>query len=266
MGVMLRRMLTTERTRLVVLAAAMVVWFLLMMVVYNEAGLELFRGQAFDNALGKGFDLRQFASADNVLAQLVGLAYTHPLFLVMMSSVVVALGARSCAGELDAGTLELTLSRPLSRSRYLLTYWLFIVAATAVLLAISALAALGFASLLDVPGTLHAQRIGLTALNAWLMFSGFGSLVTLVSTLLHSRSSALFGGVAMVVAMYFLTFFARVWEPMEPFGRLSLFDYFPANDVMLGNGIEPTDAAALVSVSVVAIALAIWRFEHRDLV
>lgn len=265
MTVMLRRMLITERVRLLVLCGAITLWFLLMMLVYRETGPKLFQ-QASDTAMARGFNLRNFIDGDRVLAQLVGMAYTHPLFLVMMSTVVVALAARSCAGELEAGTIELTLARPIARRRYLLSYALFIALAAALLLAVSVIAANLFASALDVPGDMRATRVLVTGANALLLFLAIAGITMLASTLASSRGRALSAGIGMVVGMYFLTFFARAWEPLEPVGVLSLFHYFPATDVMLGYGVATRDIVVLGLVWVLATAAAVVRFERRDLV
>lgn len=265
MAALMQRFMRTERLRVLVLSIGVALWMLMLMVVYREVGSDIL-GPELDNAIGQAFDIRRVVDPDLVLGQLLGMAYTHPMFLIIISAIVVTLGVRSCAGELEAGTLELTLARPVSRRRYLLSYMLFLNLATLLLIVVAAAAAWAFSGALDVLGSVHADRLSQVSLNAFLMFSGFGAICTLLSTLVSSRSAATFSSVGVIVAMYFLTLFSRVWEPVEPLGQLSLFTYLDATPIMFGEGLDMPNVAVLAAVVIVANAIALLRFERRDLV
>ncbi len=49
------------------------------------------------------------------LAGYLSLGYTHPLYLVLAGAAVISFVARSLAGEMDRGTIQIALSRPISR-------------------------------------------------------------------------------------------------------------------------------------------------------
>ena len=63
--------------------------------------------------------LRQFADfggGDVIsLTGSIALAFTHPFTLLLLGIVAVVFPALAIAGERDRGTLEVTLSRPISR-------------------------------------------------------------------------------------------------------------------------------------------------------
>ena len=58
----------------------------------------------------------------DALAAWVTVGQEHPLFLGASTLFLVGGGVRAIAGELEGGTLELVLARPVSRVRYLLSW------------------------------------------------------------------------------------------------------------------------------------------------
>lgn len=261
----LRRMARTERSRVLLISVAMTVWMFLLVVVYEQIGADAFKGTQDAGAISRGFDIRDFIDPDRVFANLIGLAMTHPLFLAIAGTIAIGLGARSCAGELQAGTLELTLSRRLSRTRFLVSYALFIALALALLMAIAAVVVLAAQSLLDTSGRIGVAAMLQAAAHGWLLFCSLAALAMLISTWSRSRSAAFTGSLAMLVAAYFLEFFSRLWTDIEALGRLSPFHYFLPTDTLLGEGVARGDALVLAATTAVALGAAIIRFERRDL-
>ena len=49
------------------------------------------------------------------LAGYLSLGFTYPLYLVLAGAAVIGFAARSLAGEMDRGTIQIALSRPISR-------------------------------------------------------------------------------------------------------------------------------------------------------
>jgi ABC-2 type transport system permease protein len=261
----MRRLAITERNRFLMIAAAVSLFMLMMVVVYDQIGTSSFKGMENVDSIAKGFDIRAFTSPHSVFANLIGIAIIHPLFLAMIGSIAIALGARSCAGELHDGTIELTLARPLSRRRYLVSYLAFNATAVAALLAAAFVTVPLVAIAIDSSGRLSASELFNTGVEAWIFFVCFATIATLISTVVRSRSAATTASIAVLVGTYFLEFFAKLWSPMEPFGYLSPFHYFIPTDTLLGQGIQWTDVAVLATISVVASALAVELFQRGDL-
>ena len=65
------------------------------------------------------------------------------------------------------------------------------------------------------------------------------------------------------VVGFLLDTFLAVVEVLEPARFISVFYYFNNNDVIL-NGINVAHLLTLVGISVVVVAVAVWRFEQRD--
>ena len=86
------------------------------------------------------------------LAAWVSLGQVHPLFLLACGLFAIGLGVRSVAGELEAGTLELTLVRPLRRSTYLAAHVALLVPGALAITGAYALGAVVADRAFDPPG------------------------------------------------------------------------------------------------------------------
>ena len=62
---------------------------------------------------------------------------------------------------------------------------------------------------------------------------------------------------------FLLDTFLSVVEALEPARFISVFYYFNSNDVIL-NGINAAHLLALIGITGVAVAAAVWQFGRRD--
>lgn len=268
MVVTLRRLLRTERTKLVVLSAAMAAWFALMMLIVRNAAEDVtVKTQFAGSAFTRGFGLTDLISPDAIIAQLTGVSFNHPIVLALVGAVTIAPGARACQGELERGTLDMTLARPVSRAAYLLGYVAYVLIAVTVLMVVAWAAILGFDRLLAVPGELQVGRVSVMCLNAGLVFATFAGIALLISVLLGRRGNAVFVTIGVLVVMYALTFAERAWsaELLERLGPLSIFHWFDPGNTLMGVPVYTSDLVVPAAVFAAGVAGALWWFERRDL-
>ncbi len=215
----------------------------------------------------KGFGLGPLINPDSALAQLIGLSFNHPIVMALIGSVTIALGAKACQGELLSGTLEVTLSKAVSRTHHLLSYviTMAILAIGLMLVAFAAICSLD--SLFHVPGHLDRWRALLMCLDAALVFYTFGAIALLVSVLLGRRGNALFVTMGILVVMFALTFAERAWDNsvVKLLGKLSVFHWLDPANILLGGSVSIAQILVPLLISITAILLARWRFEKRDL-
>jgi ABC-type transport system involved in multi-copper enzyme maturation permease subunit len=267
MLVTLSRLLRTERTRLLVLSGTLLLWFLLIMLVVRSNSSGLANADLFGSSLGKGFGIGALVTPTDVLTQLLGVSFNHPIVIAILGAASIALGARSCQGELERGTLDVTLAHAISRRRYLLGYVTMIALAIAWLMAVSWLAMVGFARLLDVPGTLDPGRAALACANGAAVFFAFGAIAVLVSVLLGRRGNAMFVTVGILVVMYAIAFIDRIWNTaaMDLLAPLSLFHWFDPGPTLAGATPSVADFLVPLGAALACVVVALWRFERRDL-
>lgn len=264
----LRRLTLEGRVRYAVIGVAMAAWFMLMLVVTRGAAADITaKAEIFDSALTRGFGLGALVNADAILVQMIGVSFNHPIVLALIGAVTVAPGARACQGELRDGTLDMTLARSISRTRYLLSYVVLITVVTAILMCIAFVAIVGSHRLFDVPGQLDVGRAALMCCNAFVVFLTFGAIALLVSVLLGRRGNATFATVGVLAVMFAITFAERAWsaELLDLLAPISVFHWLDPAATLTGVDLRPSQLLVPIAISVACVAVALWRFERRDL-
>jgi ABC-2 type transport system permease protein len=167
------------------------------------------------------------------------------------------------AADADRGFLEVPLSAPVARARYLL------IAIGGQLLALALLAASAVAGILVVGllvgaefDAVHFTLAGAAAFCFAAAIVGPTSLVA-VLTLNRGLTGASLAGV--LVVMYLLEVIAKIQPDLGWLGRLSLMHYFNTTPIVDAGSWPLADAAVLSGVAVLGWAGAVWLFRRRDL-
>jgi ABC-2 type transport system permease protein len=205
---------------------------------------------------GLGGDLANLASPANYLA----MRYFSYLPLVV-GVVVVLAGSGLLVADEEAGTLDLVLAHPVSRTSLFVGRWLAFVLVTLGILLLAwlgLLAPLGRSALPVGRAELARPFVSLLAV---LLF--FGNLALLLSLVLPSRRLAAATAGLALVASFFLTMLARMDQSLEPPARLSPLSYYQSGDAL--HGLNGRWLAGLLAAALLFAALAWWRFERRDI-
>ncbi len=189
--------------------------------------------------------------------------YQHPLSLIAAIAMVTVM-ATIPAHERETGLVDLILSRPLTRSRYLTGHVLLVfVAAMLPPLALLAGGALGLA-VTEAPETVVWSRYIPSAGSLALLLLAIGAYVLLFSTGAKRRGTAVAQAVGITLVFYWLDFMGDYWDLLETARYLSPFYYFdPA--VAANSGLPSRDLAVLLSVSALGTAGALLNFRKQDL-
>lgn len=188
----------------------------------------------------------------------------HPVVLALQTAGALMVAGGAVAAELERGSLELVLSRPVGRGSFLRAK------AAAALATVTSvhLGALGGAFLARafVEGVdgIPVARILLVLAASWLLFAAFAMIAMLISARSSLRGRAVGATVGIVVASFFLNFMALLFDEIRGLRFASPFHYFRPADLLSG---EPFagDLAVLAAVAVGCALLAGRRFARRDL-
>jgi|TARA_B100001964_G_scaffold244699_1_gene327334 ABC-2 type transport system permease protein len=171
-------------------------------------------------------------------------------------------GAGTIAGEEESHSLDQLLANPVSRKQVLLQK------AGALL---TGLFALSIALWIGIIGGSKIAGFGLSLIGTTqAIFSLYVLGITLGLVALAIGAStgkkSLAGGFAASVAIigFLLDTFLSVVDALDPLRFISVFYYFNGNDVII-NGINPVHCIAMVCTAAIALVIAIWQFEKRDL-
>jgi ABC-2 type transport system permease protein len=201
---------------------------------------------------------------------LIMAAWNHPFILILISAWSIARASGAVAAEVERGTLDLILSRPISRWAYLAAHVVVAIVGLAILgLALMAGAAIAvrYNVLRETPsaGILLRPAINLAALG--LPIYGYTLLASAVDHVRRRPASVgsvltLAGFIAWFIAVY-PVFHEMWWRPWLE--RISIFKaYNPVELVTTGETLG-SSLALLGGIGAAGIALAFVAFAVRDL-
>jgi ABC-2 type transport system permease protein len=259
---LLRRTWRAQRSRVALVCLALAVWAFLMPVIYATFGRQL--ASLLDTGIIPAPFLRLLGADPFSLKGAVALGWVHPIGIGMFVLFPVGLGAMAIAGERQRGTLEVLLSRPLSR-RVLFTTHLLTLLLIAILTTLAALAGtVAGAAAYGVAGELDAGALGFLAVNTVALLTALAA-ISLAASASFDRLAAPVGiGIAVLLLGYVLEILGTLWPDAAFLQPLSPFHYLSPLEV-LGGRAHPTDIVALAGVAVIATAYGLWRFPRRDL-
>lgn len=191
-------------------------------------------------------------------------AMTHPVSLALLTGAAMAVAAGAVATEVERGTVDLVLSRPVGRHRFLLgKAGAAVLAVTGVEAGAAAGAVVGWATIEEM-GSLRLRQVLEPFALSWLLFVGLAMVALLVSSRTSLRSRAIGVSVGLVVGWFFANFISLLIDEIWWLGHASPFRYFRAADV-IAEGAQPLDVAVLGGLAVTALAAAAVGFSRRDL-
>ena len=170
-------------------------------------------------------------------------------------------GSGSIAGEEAAGTMDLLLANPITRTRVVLEKFGAMLAGGMVLGFATVFGLVVGALIVDMDITM--SRLSEATLVSLLVGYLFGGLALLLGCWTGRRSLSIGVSVGVGVATYLLNGFAVIISWLEPYRFLSPFHYATSNDP-LSNGLDLTDTLVLVAVAAVLLIGAVFTFERRD--
>jgi len=259
---LLRHTFRSQRIRLLAVSAGLFGWGLLGPIIYAEFGSTL-KGLFESGLFPESF--ANFGGGDVFsLAGSIALGFIHPIALILVSVFAVGFATTAIAGERQRGTLEVLLSRPLSRRAVYLTH----LAAALVLIAVAVTALLAGAlvasTMVGVIGEIDLADVPLAWLNAMFMYGSFATIGLAASVSFDRLGPALGVTLGILLVSYFLEILGSLWPDAAFLQPYSLFHYLQTRDILTGAA-DPFAFALLGGVAIVAIAWALVVFPRRDL-
>jgi ABC-2 type transport system permease protein len=251
-----------NRTRVLIVAVALAIWGTLLPIIYDSFG------STFKDILDSGAFPPQFAQFGGgdifSLPGSVAIGFIHPIAVGVNLVIAVGFATAAIAGERQRGTLEVLLSRPISRGVLYAT------------LAVSGALFVGIATFGSIMGSLiGASLTGRTAelgvgqlpllwLNGALLYWAIGSIALFASASSDRLSQALAPTLAFVVISYFLDVLGSLWPDAKGLQPYSIFYYLDPKAILAGLPVA-RDLVVLSAVTVVAVVAALLVFPRRDL-
>ncbi|XOU94821.1 MAG: ABC transporter permease [Candidatus Kerfeldbacteria bacterium] len=208
---------------------------------------------------GLGADAVSMTTIEGLLAS-KQYSLIWPLLAILL---VAGFAGATIAGEIERGVFELTLSRPISRTKILMARYLAGLVMIFVFTFLSIYSIIPLAGMYDIE--LQLSNIFKLSILAFLFGWAVLSMSLFFSTLFSekARTFALIGGLMM--GMYILNTVALVSEKFEVIRYTSFFHYFDTVGSLINNTIGQTSIIVFVICIVVFTSLSIYFFNKRDI-
>ncbi|MFO7531523.1 MAG: ABC transporter permease subunit [Candidatus Limnocylindrales bacterium] len=259
---LLRHTIAANALRLLVIAGGLVLMGILMPVMYAAFGQEV---GAFVESVPLLSRFSSFGGGDLFSLQgTIAMGFSHPFTLLLLGVIAVVFPALAIAGERDKGTLEVTLSRPISRRGLYATLFLAGVGFLALLVAVMILTTGVTLALVGFGGEVSVGQLAQLWFADVLLFVAIMALAFAVS-IESDRAGPAIGLPAVFVLLNYLAFaIGSIWPDMRWLHDYSIFNLLKARPILDG-GVAVSDLLVMLSFAAIFVAIAWYRFPRRDL-
>jgi ABC-2 type transport system permease protein len=262
MGTLLRRTFAANRVRLVGCTIAMLVWGAVLPLVYASFGRQ-YGSFIRNNPLLEQFS--QFGGGDLFsLAGAVALGFIHPFAIAVIGVIAIGVPILSIVAERQRGTLEVLLSRPVSRHSLIVVVLIVGLVALALLLAAQLASSVLGALVAGVGDELDVDRLPLVWGMGLLLFGTFLAIALAASVSFDRTMPALGVTLLILLVSYLFEVISSLWQDMRVLGDLSLFHYVRTKELLEGQ-LRLTDVLVIGGVGLVALVWAWVVFTRRDI-
>jgi ABC-2 type transport system permease protein len=199
------------------------------------------------------------------LAGYLALGFTHPIYYLLSLATVTWFAGRGLAGEMERGTIQLPLARPVSRPGLYLSRVLGVLAVTLAVAVVGPLGMIAGTLLADPDGAVDYRNFIPSALASALLLWAVGGVALLCSAAAERMGQAVGWVIAALVVSYVIDYFAAIWSALEPLEPLSIFDYHDPGLALSAATIPPTNIVVLGLVGLSGAIAGLVVFTRRDL-
>jgi ABC-type transport system involved in multi-copper enzyme maturation permease subunit len=199
------------------------------------------------------------------LAGYLSLGYTHPVYLILTSTTVVWFASRVLAGEMERGSIQFALSRPVSR---VALYGSSVAAVLVVISAVSVVGPIGMLAGIELArpmGIFHRENLVVAGAATWLLIWAVAGITLFWSSLSSTMSRSIGLAIAVLVISYVIDYFAALWDALKPLQPFSIFAYYKPSSALASGEISLQNIVVLGLVGAIGAAAGLVIFVRRDL-
>ena len=195
----------------------------------------------------------------------LALGFTHPVYHLLVSALVIWIAARGLAGEMESGQVQVSLARSVSRPQFYLARVLTVVLIS---LWVAIVAVMG-----NIVGILVSQPDG--GMNNWhfvaqggtsmLLALTIGGVALLASARADRMGQAVGWASTFLIISYVIDYFATLWSFLDPLQPFSIFHYYDPPTALAHGTIPIANVIVLGSLSVLCAVAGMIVFKRRDL-
>lgn len=183
-----------------------------------------------------------------------------PLITIFL---MAGLASHNIAKDIEQGTVEILLSRPISRLKIFFSRYFAAMSVLLVFTLLSTLSVAPLAALFKIDYQFNNYL--LTALIGFLFGWAFFSVAMMFSAFFSekSRVAMSLGGVAIV--MYVAKVISSLLDKFDWTKYVSFFYYFNPNDTLIHGELKMLPIIVFILSAIVCTTIGAWRFNRRDI-
>jgi len=177
--------------------------------------------------------------------------------------LLVSLAAAGIAGEVEKGTAEIMLARPVSRRNIFAGRYLAGAFTLSVFTVFSVFGIVPLAELHSIDYVLKSYVI--MAIMGFLFGLSVFSMAMLFSAVFSERGRVYMATGGMLIVMYVLNLISTLQDNLGNLRYLSFFHYYDPNSALIHNTIGTTSLLVFILVALTCTVLGIFLFSKRDI-
>lgn len=199
------------------------------------------------------------------LAGYLSLGYTHPVYLILTSAAVVWFASRALAGEMERGSIQFALSRPVSRPSLYGSVFAAVIVVISIVSLAGPLGMLVGLKLAQPEGVFDRTNLLVAGAATWTLIWAVAGITLLWSALSSTMSRSIGLAIAVLVISYVIDYFAALWAFLEPLEPFSIFDYYEPSSALASGNIPLDHVLVLGVVGLTGAIAGLVIFTRRDL-
>ncbi|NLH17733.1 MAG: ABC transporter permease subunit [Phycisphaerae bacterium] len=199
------------------------------------------------------------------LPALIAIGYQHPLTLLLFMLYAVGIPTGLLAGEVQRGTMELILSRPVTKLQVYLCAALLTVTGMVALVAVMFFGTFVSTRIYNFGEPIPLLEFFRLAVNGGMLSATVGAISLLSAATFSRRGTAVGVAVAYLVANYFVNIIAEWWPQMKSIKTVTIFYYINPHKVFGLHVWPASEMIVLGSLLLTATFLGAIVWNRRDL-
>lgn len=195
---------------------------------------------------------------------LIAIGYQHPLVLTLYMLFAVGVPTGLLAGEVQKGTMELILSRQVTKNHVYVCTGLITITGMFALVLVMFLGTVFAINIYEFSQDVPLYSFFKAAINGGILASVAGGIALLASACFQ-RNIAVWLTVAYLVLNYFISIIAEWWPRMTFLNPATIFHYVDGQKIFSGAKWPLGDMAVLISILAVSTILGGVIWSRRDL-
>jgi len=259
--------LSSSLRGILVYALAIVLFMVLVLSSFsalggNDALFNMFKALPTAMTAMIGGDISRLLKVEGY----IGIGFVHPITIVMLAAFAIGIGVNAIAGEIDRGTINLLLARPVRRRDLVLTPLIQLIIGLAILGAAFMLGIwLGLQTLGTNSGSVQFSALVLATGLTCMMFLTIGAYTLLFSAASSDAGRATLFAAGLTLVFYFMNYLSQLSSNLKFLETWSIFHYWDPGGVIINNRLETTDVAVFTTLTVGSILIALLIIERRDI-